>query len=532
MTLLDSALRYSDRFNYPIIPVDPINKKPLVKWLEFQSRKAEDKEIKEWWTKWPNAMIGGITGKISHDFVIDVDNAQGDEALSQYLTESLLTPTAITPRGGKHLHFEHPQDNITIKAGLLPHVDYRGQGGFIILPPSVNSNGKKYQWMDGLSLEDIPRSPLPIELLSYIKELAKSLYQGDNLQITQSHKLFQKGTRDDDLFHITNQLVKSNTNESTIKQVIEILALNCNPPFPKNEIENKIRSALQRADKKDRNLTEDIEHWVSLTTGLFSLTEVYISLKILTPEQKNAVHQIMHRLCEKEIIERVPPKNGVYRRIEDTSDEINFMEVEEKIVQISWPFEIEKWVKILPKNIIVVAGESNAGKTAFLLNTCFLNMGRFKINYYSSDMGPMELRDRLKKFGVHLLNHWKENINFRERSSNFADVTKPNDVNIIDFLEITDEFYKIGGMIKEIYDKLKKGIAIIALQKNPNTDFGLGGMRSIEKARLYLSIESGKIKIVKGKNWATENNNPNGIYNEFKLYQGAKFISKEGWKRD
>ncbi len=532
MTLLESALQYSDQFNYPIIPVNPENKKPLIKWLDFQNRKATKEEINEWWNKWPDAMIGGVTGQISHDFVIDVDNPQGDEALSEYLPESLLTPTAITPRGGKHLHFEHPQDNITIKAGLLPHVDYRGQGGFIILPPSCNSNGKKYQWVNGLSLEDLPRSPLPDMLLSYIKELASSLYRKEDLQVIQGHKLFQKGTRDDDLFHIANQLVRSNTDEGTVRQVLEILALNCNPPFPHKEISDKISSALSRASRKERNLTEDVEHWVSLTKGLFSLTEAYISLQILTPGQKNAVHQVMHRLCEKGFIERVPPKNGVYRRIEEAADEINFMGVEEKIIEISWPFEIEKWVKILPKNIIVVAGEPNAGKTAFLLNTCFLNMGRFKINYYSSEMGAMELRDRLKKFGEHLLTHWKENINFRERSLNFADVTKPNDVNIIDFLEITDEFYKIGGMIKEIYDKLKKGIAIIALQKNPHTDFGLGGMRSIEKARLYLSIETGKIKIVKGKNWAEEGNNPNGIYNEFKLYKGAKFVSQGGWKRD
>jgi len=205
------------------------------------------------------------------------------------------------------------------------------------------------------------------------------------------------------------------------------------------------------------------------------------------------------------------------------------MDVEEKIIEISWPFEIEKWVKILPKNIIVIAGGVNAGKTAFLLNTCFLNMGRFKINYYSSEMGALELRDRLKKFECNL-KFWDESINFRERSLNFADVTKANDVNIIDFLEITDEFYKIGGMIKEIYDKLKKGIAIIALQKNPNTDFGLGGMRSVEKARLYVSIDSNKLKIVKGKNWATELN-PNGLTREFKLLQGAKFVLQD-WKRE
>jgi hypothetical protein len=150
-------------------------------------------------------------------------------------------------------------------------------------------------------------------------------------------------------------------------------------------------------------------------------------------------------------------------------------------------------------------------------------MGKFKINYFSSEMGAMELRARLQKFEGNL-QHWKDNVNFRERSSNFADVVKPNDVNIIDFLEVTEDFFKVGGMIKEIYDKLKKGIAIIALQKNKGRDLGLGAERSIEKARLYLSIEHGKIKIIKGKNWANPEVNPNGMQWSFKLVQGSKFI--------
>jgi len=529
MTLLESAIQYSEKFNYPVIPVDPSNKKPLVKWLEFQNRKTERKEIEEWWKKWPNAMIGGVTGNISNDFVIDVDDEQGNERLSDYLPDNLLTPTVITPRGGKHFHFENPQETISIKAGIFPHVDYRGQGGYIVLPPSKNSFGKTYQWLDGLSLNDIPRSPLPDALLIYIKELSRALCN-PIAEITPGRKLFQKGTRDDDLFHIANQLVKANTNEATVRQVIEILALNCNPPFPKNEISDKISSAFDRALRKERNLTEDVEHWVSLTKGLFSLTEAYISLQILTPGQKNAVHQVMHRLCEKGVIERVPPKNGVYRRIEDASDEIDFLNVEEDFVKILWPLEIQEWVRTLPKNIIIIAGTKDAGKTAFLLNTCQLNRGKFKINYFSSEMGPLELRERLKKFEGNLKD-WKQDINFRERSSNFADVIKPNDVNIIDFLEISDEFYKIAGMIKEIYDKLKKGIAIIALQKNPKTEFGIGGARSIEKARLYLTLEGGLAKILSGKNWASETN-PNGLYRNFKLYQGAKFICHEGWKKN
>ena len=76
--------------------------------------------------------------------------------------------------------------------------------------------------------------------------------------------------------------------------------------------------------------------------------------------------------------------------------------------------------------------------------------------------------------------------------------------------------------------KLQKGICIIALQKNRGTDLGLGGFRSMEKARLYLAMEPGKIKIVKAKNWAT-NTNPNGLQLEFKLIQGCQFQVVSDW---
>ena len=55
----------------------------------------------------------------------------------------------------------------------------------------------------------------------------------------------------------------------------------------------------------------------------------------------------------------------------------------------------------MPKNIIVVAGTPNAGKTAFLLNVVQMNMsGKMPIHYFSSEMGSMEFKGRLQKFDL------------------------------------------------------------------------------------------------------------------------------------
>lgn len=529
ISILEMALKYADK-GYCVVPINPYAKKPFFAIEEFQTRYSTKEEIQKWWKEFPSSMIGIMTGFISKLFVLDLDPKHDPEKISELIPDTVITPIAKTPRQGKHLYFKDPGNkDITIKTALMPDVDYRCNGGYIISPPSRNGYGRGYQWLDGLSLFDIDPADVPEALYNYI--LKNLHYRGVRKKkdekdgVTNSDiflEYFNEGRRDEDIFTVANSLVKTKAEEGLIFQTINIIGENCKPPFPKEEILEKIESAFKRARKKERNLTEDIERWVSVTNGYFSVTDSDKALFIVTNEEKTARRQIFHRFLEKGIIERFGQKDGVYRRVDSESTEIDFLGVDEKVIDIQWPFDIERWVKILPKNIVVIAGEANAGKTAFLLNVCFMNMGKFKINYFSSEMGAMELRARLEKFEGNLT-HWKENINFRERSSNFADVIKPNDVNIIDFLEITDEFYKVGGMIKEIYDKLKKGIAIIALQKNKGTDMGLGGARSIEKARLYLSIEHGKIKLIKGKNWATEHN-PNGMEWKFKLLQGSKFI--------
>ena len=521
--MLEAALTYSSR-GYNVIPVGA-DKKPLIKWEAYQRQRTTPEQIQRWFGGRQERNIGLVTGEISNLFVVDTDTPESIKEIQDQLPENLVTPIQKTPHGGRHFFFKHIE-GFSNRARVAPGVDIRTDGGYVVASPSTDGDGRRWEWLEGLSLLDVEPAPLPDALLGFLKEFAFGFYkEADDKDKSKSSnvvKMFTKGRRDEDLFHVANQLVIARTPEREIEQVLEILAQGCEPPFPEKDISVKIKSALQRAERKERNLAEEVKQWILSSSGVFLSSNVVRCLHLSSREDEKNLSKILSRLKEEGIIEKQGDKTGCYRVIESQADEIDFMSVEEKVLDIAWPFQIEKWVKILPKNIIVIAGEANAGKTAFLLNVCFMNMGRFKINYFSSEMGAMELRARLEKFETGLI-HWKENVNFRERSSNFADLIRPNEINIVDFLEITDEFYKVGGMIKEIWDKLKKGIAIVALQKNPKTDIGLGGMRSIEKARLYLSMEHGRLKIVKGKNWATDFN-PNGMQFNFKLVQGAKFI--------
>lgn len=90
-------------------------------------------------------------------------------------------------------------------------------------------------------------------------------------------------------------------------------------------------------------------------------------------------------------------------------------------------------------------------------------------------------------------------------------------------------FKREGGQIKKIHENAGESVVMICLQKAEGKEYGRGGEITAEKSRLYLTLErAGKIRIVKGKNWATDKN-PNKLQREFKLIKGAKFVWGEDW---
>lgn len=533
--LLKAALKYSTQHNFSVIPANK-NKKSLIKWEEFQQRRATEEEIIDWWKSYPNANVAIVTGSISKSLgVIDKDTEEEKEALEELFPESFITPMAETPRKGTHFYCLIPEGiELRNNSRIIPGCDFRGEGGYILAPPSINEQGKKYQWLDGLSIDQVPIAPLPKAYIDFVTSKACQASSFNSINAFGIKKgckenvrtWFTEGRRDNDLFHIANSLIKGGMPEHEIVKVLEIIANNCIPPFPEKELKSKIESALKRAERRERNLSREVQEWINLTNGYFFLTDAYESLRILTPEQKNNVYQIFHRLQKEGIIEKYGNKNGCYRLIDTSAEEINYLNAPDECIDIKWPFSIENYVKTLPKNIIIIAGVSNSGKTALLLNFIEMNMDKQEIFYFSSEMGNVELKDRLNKFQRQLYS-W--NFKAIERASNFSDVIRKDAVNVIDYLEIHDEFYKIGGLIKDIYDKLGKGIAIIAIQKNPGALYGLGGARGLEKARLYLTIDSHRLKIEKAKNWMDHRINPNGLILEFKLHRGCEFELIKDW---
>lgn len=271
------------------------------------------------------------------------------------------------------------------------------------------------------------------------------------------------------------------------------------------------------------NLSQEIRDWVKDSNGWFISRQLDAELNIQTSAAKTLRRVVVKALCDEGKLERDKEQSGKYRLVLSEVSTLNWQEANEaNYLSIDFPFNLHELVRIYPKNIIVVAGAPDAGKSAYCFNFIKMNMKRWPIVYFTSEMGAEELKVRLSKFNIPL-DEWQ--FEARERSSNFIDVIYPDWINIIDYLEITDNFYNVADTLLGIHNKLSKGIAIVVVQKKRGAELGRGAEFSLEKPRLYLALDAGKLRIVKAKNWVNGHKNPNGLAWSFQLVNGATFVN-------
>lgn len=343
--------------------------------------------------------------------------------------------------------------------------------------------------------------------------------------------MFDDGRRDNDLFHTANCLVKGGMPSEEIAQILENLIISWGEKPDPEWVNEKIKSAVKRAEAKERNIAAEVRELAVATHGHFLATEMHSLATLTTREQKRAANETLRRMVAEGVLEHTGIRNGQYRLIKNECDDIDFLNADDRALDIWLPFGLNRMAETMPGNIVVIAGVPNAGKTAFLLNIARYNWDKFKIFYFSSEMAESELKKRLKNFNETTLTEWHEKVKFKERSDDFADVIKPGEgiINIVDFLEVYKDFYEVGGKLANIHRKLKGAVAVVAIQKNPGATTGLGGWRGVEKPRLYLNIGMDNIcQIVKAKNWATKEN-PNGKQTKYIIRDGCNLSQSGKW---
>lgn len=150
--LLAAALWYAAN-GIAVFPLEPRGKKPLPGSRGFKDASTDEETIRAWWAATPSANIGAPTG-ITFD-VIDIDGPQGVITMisgpqpTMYQQLPPLLGKVLTPRpGGQHLYV--PPTGRGNAAAIFPGVDYRGAGGYVVVPPSRTSQGD-YWWVQPIT---------------------------------------------------------------------------------------------------------------------------------------------------------------------------------------------------------------------------------------------------------------------------------------------------------------------------------------------------------------------------------------------
>lgn len=176
--VLEAALQY-EKYGWSVIPVGP-TKTPLVPWKEHQTTRATPEQIIAWHKKYPDMGIGVVTGKISGIAVVDIESG-GD------VTSYPDTVVAATGGGGFHLYFRYPEGAEVGNAVRVRELtDVRGEGGYVVVPPSIHRSGNRYGWVfapENRALADFPADVL--EEMNNMHANAPTVTSGQKIPVGQ-----------------------------------------------------------------------------------------------------------------------------------------------------------------------------------------------------------------------------------------------------------------------------------------------------------------------------------------------------------
>jgi len=532
MNILEHAIKYLNQ-GFSVIPMNK-NKTPYVAWEKYKSEYPSEKLITEWWSKFPDANIAIVCGELSNLTVLDVDSEKGKELLEEHLPENLEVPMSKTPKGW-HYYFEYAE-GVQNKVRFLDDCDVRTQGGLIIAPPSKNGEGKKYSWIINLNNK---RPIIPSNIYNIIKEYCKeyaNLISKESSMSSMSSNvvnMFELGRRDNDLFHVANCLSKGGMPEEEQRKVLEHLIISWGEEPDKKWINTKVNSAMDRSEKREGTLAGDVRDFVLSSIGVILSSNVVRELNLSSRGDKKNVSKVLSRMCDEKLIEKTGMRHGEYMVIDQDNQPVEWLDADDNYIPLWLPLGLDQIAGILPGNIILFAGAKDSGKTAFLLNIAKENRHKYNVKYFNSEMGPSEFKLRIGLFNDMDPKRFDEKVKMYMKYNNFHQHIHPGkeNLNIIDFLEAPDDVWKVGGWIKKIHERLDDAICVIAIQKKGGQDLGRGAEFSIEKARLYVSLDYGKAKIISCKNFRIESpiGNPRGYSCKYKLVQGSRIIKDTPW---
>jgi hypothetical protein len=243
-TALSLALR-----GLAVFPCRPRDKRPATA-SGVKDATTDLETIRQWWRPAPDLNLALATGAVSGIFVLDLDGIDAEAELRRLEKEhGPLPPTveSITARG-RHAFFKMPLAPVRNSAGrIAPGIDVRGDGGYVLVPPSVHPSGRRYAWSvdsagDFASAPDwliaqVSRSGTSCEKLNAPRTEWRSL----------ATEGVDEGQRDNAVTRLCGYLLRHHVDPFVVLEMLQLWnATHCRPPLPDEHVERIVRSIAGR----------------------------------------------------------------------------------------------------------------------------------------------------------------------------------------------------------------------------------------------------------------------------------------------
>ena len=331
-------------------------------------------------------------------------------------------------------------------------------------------------------------------------------------------------------------LLKGGMDETMLQKQLSYYACGRYPMYMYDEkrLKEDVHMAIDKAqlewfEPNKESFADMVKNWVATNQRQFSLQDGYRQLRLIHVPEMGHFRTVIARLLDSGFIKRVGKKGGVYQVVDRNLNEVDWQNTDEEFCPLWLPFELGSIAVIPYGSIILIAGAPGSGKTATLLNIVMENMKNSDVHYFSSEIKASTFKRRVAKFPYISPDQWR--VRFYNKGDNFEDhiKNKRGDLNVIDYLEVHNDFYLVGEYLHKIHENLGQGIAVVALQKNPGASTGRGGWHTVEKPELAIALDHGKAKVVKIREVNPENENPIHKEYHFELKDGCQIIKKMGW---
>ena len=205
--------------------------------------------IRQWWTRWPDANIGIRTGPESNLLVLDVDGKQGEESLIELERRDVPLPDSYTVRtggGGQHIYFLWPEgaEVGNSQSKIAPGLDVRGQGGYVVAPPSLHASGQRYEINESAILP----APCPEWLISLIQAAqdAQTPQSGPAAGAVEGERLIPKGKGDPSKLSLAGSMFRTHQPFDVILAAVVALDKKCEHQLGEAECKRKVEEWTKR----------------------------------------------------------------------------------------------------------------------------------------------------------------------------------------------------------------------------------------------------------------------------------------------